>query len=230
MALEPRTFAPATRRTALTGLLAGLGTLALPGRSSAAGIPPSRVFDVYRKGDHIGHHALTFSPDPAGGFVLDHDIEMVVKIAFITAYSYRQQGRDTWRDGMMVGSLLDTDDDGKRTRVQIVKAADKLVVDGPAGSYDVPLGSMNDISMWNPGVMRLHHVVDGQNGQYTPIQPSPAVAEKIAVGGQMVEAKRYTVVSTQGREGRIWYADSSMEWVKAIVVTRGETLDYQLRT
>lgn len=188
------------------------------------------MFDIFRKGDLVGHHAMTFSPDPAGGFAVDHDIEIVIKIAFITAYSYRQQGRDTWRDGVMIGSVLDTDDDGNRTRVQITKGGDQLQVDGPAGTYAVPMGTMNDISMWNAGIMRLDHVVDGQNGQYTPIQPQPPVAERVAVGGQMVDTKRYTVLSTKGREGRIWYANASMEWVKGIVVTRGETLDYQLRT
>lgn len=220
----------ATRRATLTGMLAGLAASIQARSSPAADVPPSRVFDIFRKGDPVGHHAMTFSPDPAGGFVVDHDIEIVIKVAFITAYSYRQQGRDTWRGGMMVGSVLDTDDDGTRTRVQIVKGGDKLQVDGPAGTYAVPMGTMNDISMWNAGIMRLDHVVDGQNGQYTPIQPQPAVAERVAVGGQMVETERYTVLSTKGREGRIWYAKASMEWVKGLVVTRGETLDYQLRT
>ena len=47
------------------------------------------------------------------------------------------------------------------------------------------------------------------------------------VRGQTVEARRFSMTGTKGRSGSVWYDDAG-SLVKAIVTTRGETLEYQL--
>ena len=48
------------------------------------------------------------------------------------------------------------------------------------------------------------------------------------VRGQAVEARRFSMTGTKGRSGSVWYDDAG-SLVKAIVTTRGETLDYELQ-
>ena len=45
--------------------------------------------------------------------------------------------------------------------------------------------------------------------------------------GQPVEARRFSMTGTKGRSGTVWYDDAG-SLVKAVVITRGETLEYQL--
>ena len=46
------------------------------------------------------------------------------------------------------------------------------------------------------------------------------------VRGQTIEARRFNMAGTKGRSGTLWYDDAG-SLVRAVVVTRGETLDYE---
>ena len=189
-------------------------------------LPPNSTFDVYRKGSRIGLHEMRFEPS-AEGLSVSSRVELAVKMAFVTVYSYQQTGQDVWRDGVLVRTRIDTNDDGKKTVVEAEARQEKLAVQGPTGSYETALGSMTDLSFWNDAITQGPPLIDSQTAELIHMAVQPDTIETIQVLGQPVEARRYAMAATKGRSGTVWY-DSTNKLVKAIVVTRGETLGYEL--
>src|SRR3954447_12052384 len=214
------------RRQAIA--LAGSGMLALGfGKHAAATAPTDLQLNVFRQGSPIGTHVIRFSQ--AGGTLqVASEVDLRVKVAFITVYSYRQTSNDDWEDEVLVRSRIQTDDNGKDTSVEAEARDGKLAVEGPAGSYTTPLGAMTDISFWNEAITKGPALVDSQSAELIKIQvEAAATRERIEVRGQPVEARRFAMTGTKGRSGTVWYDDTG-SLVKAVVITRGETLGYEL--
>jgi hypothetical protein len=217
-----------TRRRAVA--LVGGGIVAgaiLPARGGLAA-PADRLFDVSRKGERIGTHAIRFSTEGAK-LRVDSRLELTVKMAFITVYRYEQSGQDEWQDGTLVRTSIRTNDDGKDTLVVAQAQAGKLAVEGPTGTYATSLGSMTDLSFWNEAITQGPPLIDSQNGELIKIAVQPDATDMIAVGGRDIAARRFTMAATKGRSGTVWY-DEAGRLVKAKVLTRGETLAYELAT
>ena len=214
-----------TRRRATAWLGSAVPMLALsrPGRAAA----PSRLrFDVVRKGDRIGEHVLDFTPTAEGQRVASH-IELAIKVAFITVYRYRQDGEDQWQGGVLTGTRIDTDDNGTTSRVTADTVDGKLRVDGPKGSLDLVPGIMTDLSFWNVAITTQRQLVDSQTGELIPVEVKPEATEPVLVLGRPLTARRYAMSGSKSRSGTIWY-DAEDRLVKAVVVTRGERLEYEL--
>ena len=185
------------------------------------------VFDVYRKGARIGAHTIRFSTAGAGKLLVASELDLAVKVAFITAYRYHQVGEDVWDNDTLVATRIETDDDGVRTSV-VVEARDSvLAVTGPNGAYTTALGAMTDLSFWNEAITRGRPLIDSQSGDLIDIQVQPSTLETIEVRGRMVEAARFPMAASRGRSGTVWY-DAEGDLVQAEVITRGETLSYVL--
>jgi Family of unknown function (DUF6134) len=222
----PGSLSRVTRRHATVLVGCGIAAGAFRPARAAAAVPADMLFDVYRKGDRIGTHAIRFTQD-GGGLRVASQLDLTVKMAFITVYRYEQTGQDDWQDGALVRTSIRTIDDGKDTLVVAEAKEGKLVVEGPAGTYETSLGSMTDLSFWNEGITDGPPVIDSQTGELIKISVQPDATETITVRGQPVSTRRFTMAATKGRSGTVWY-DGAGGLVKAIVLTRGETLAYAL--
>ena len=193
---------------------------------AAAAAPADIQLNVYRKGSLIGTHVIRFSQ--AGGTLkVTSQIDLRVKVAFITVFAYQQTANDDWENGVLVRTRIQTNDDGKETLVQAEARNGQLAVQGPSGDPVTPLGAMTDISFWNQAITQGPVLVDSQTAELIKIQVEGGTKEPIMVRGQSVEARRFSMTGTKGRSGSVWYDDAG-SLVKAIVTTRGETLEYQL--
>ena len=208
--------------------LAGAGCLAMP-RLGVAGAPPAdRHFAIYRDGKEIGHHVVRFTPTD-GGFKAETAIEVAVKIAFITAFRFKQNAADVWTDGQLVGSRVDTDDNGEVSQTVLRSEGGKLNVEGGVADrqLSVPLGTMTDLAFWNIDIVRQRTLVDLQKALLTDVAAENLGAETIDVAGRRIEAQKFKFAAETGRNGDIWF-DADGNWVKGLLTTRGETLDYRL--
>ena len=223
-------LAPVSRRLAIGGGLALAGSV-WRGALGAEAMPVPRdlAFDVLRKGSRIGANEVRFRSTAGGGLEVATLLDLAVKVVLATVFSYRQEARDVWRDGRLVASDVETDDDGKRTTVRVREAADgRLGVEGPAGAYAAEPGTMTDLSFWNPAIVRQTRIIDGQNAELMPITLTAAVRETVTAGGRPVAAIRHGFATTKGREGSVWY-DEAGRWLRAEYKTRGELLTFELR-
>ena len=213
------------RREAIT--LAGSGIVAIGFANRAAAATPADIqLNVYRKGSLIGTHAIQFSQ--AGATLkVTSQVDLRVKVAFITVFSYQQTANDDWENEVLVRTRIQTNDDGKETLVQAEARDGQLAVQGPSGSYTTPLGAMTDISFWNQAITQGPALIDSTSAELIKIQVEGGAKEQITVRGQAVDARRFSMTGTKGRSGSVWYDDAG-SLVKAIVTTRGETLGYEL--
>jgi hypothetical protein len=214
-----------SRREAIA--LAGGGVAATSFVNLAAATAPTDVgFNVYRKGSRIGTHVIRFS-QTGGTLKVASQIDLRVKVAFITAYRFEQTGNDDWENDVLVRTRIQTNDDGKDTLVEAEARNGQLAIEGPAGSYATRLGAMTDLSFWNEAITRGPPVVDSQTAELIKIRVERNTRERIVVRGQAIEVRRFYIAGTKGRSGSVWYDDAG-SLVKAVVTTRGETLDYEL--
>jgi hypothetical protein len=196
------------------------------GPAAAAAARPDRRFKVYRQGTAIGSHTVRFGAAD-GGMRVASRLDLAVKVAFVTLFHYRQTAEDLWRGGVLVQSRIETDDDGRKTRIVVERRDGKLAVEGRHGGYSVDLGAMTDLCFWHEGITRQRYLIDGKDGELTRIATGPGVEETIRVGDAIIAARRFTIKVSEKRSGTIWY-DAAGNWVKARLNTRGETLDYEL--
>jgi len=213
-------------RRGFIAISAGLGALALSRIGRAAATPADLTFRILRKDSEIGTHHVAFSPT-AEGFDVDVTIGLAVKMAFVTVYRYEQYGRDTWSAGRLVGADYRTNDNGKESTLLARAENGRLMVDDQSGKLELPHGTMTDLGFWNAAIIKAPMIVDSQTGEAGKMQAGTGTAERIQVHGQEMSATRYTAAATKGRTGSVWY-DGDGHWVKAQIITRGETLDYEL--
>ena len=112
----PDSLSRMTRRQATVLVGCGIAAAAIRPARAAAAVPADMLFDVSRKGDRIGTHAIRFTQD-GGGLRVASQLDLTVKMAFITVYRYEQTGQDDWQDGALVRTSIRTIDDGKDTLV-----------------------------------------------------------------------------------------------------------------
>jgi Family of unknown function (DUF6134) len=223
---DTRPWTPATRRRAVALVGGGFAAAALGRAARADRLPSDLAFVVYRKGSRIGTHTIGFAA-VGGGERVTSRVELAVKMAFVTVYRYEQTGEDEWRDGALVRTRIRTNDDGRDFLVEAEAEGGALAISGAAGRYEAKLGTMTDLNFWNEAITRQARLIDSQNGELVQIAVRPEPTETIPVLGRAVQARRFAMTGTKGRSGTVWY-DPDGRLVKAAVVTRGETLAYEL--
>lgn len=219
-----------SRRAFAAACLAGAGAGWLGGKKTEAATmqPPDRSFAIFRDGDEIGRHEVRFVPS-AEGLRVETDIEIAVKIAFITAFHFGQHAREHWQNGLLVDSNVATNDNGTKSETFLQARDDALSVEGGIENrvLRVPLGTMPDIAFWNLAIVSERSLLDMQRAQLVGLAAQPSGVDEIEVAGARIAARRFTIAAESGRSGDIWY-DEADNWVKGSLVTRGETLDYRL--
>lgn len=208
--------------------LGAAGLLALPSAARAERLLADRTFAIFRDGSEIGRHQVSFRPT-ADGVDVTTEIDITVKVAFITAFRFAQQARDHWDDGLLLESRVTTDDNGKTSATEIQARGAALSVAGGVDNRTmrVPLGTMTDIAFWNVDIVRQHELLDIQQATLTDVAASDRGSEAIDLPGGRIVAQRYSIHSRSGRSGDVWY-DEAGNWVKGHLITRGEALDYRL--
>jgi hypothetical protein len=219
-----------SRRNFASACLAGAGVvcLGIPNARATTSTPLDRSFAIVRDGDEIGRHDVRFATN-ANGLEVSTDIDIAVKVAFITAFRFEQHAREQWQDGQLVHSNVTTNDNGTKSRTMLSALGDDLSVQGGVDNrmLRVPLGTMTDIAFWNLEIVRQRALVDLQRAELTSLAARHSGAEEIEVGGARIAAERFTINAESGRNGDIWF-DAAGNWVKGMMVTRGEKLEYRL--
>ena len=153
-------------------------------------------------------------------------LDLTVKIAFITVYRYEQTGQDDWQDDVLVRTRIRPIDDGKETLVVAESREGKLVVEGPTGTLrDHP--RRHDRPQLLERGDHPRHAGDRQSDRRADQdRVQPRRDETISARPDDLDAT-FPDGRTKGRSGTVWYDDAG-GLVKAIVLTRGETLTYEL--
>lgn len=194
----------------------------------ALDVPAPLAFTVRRKGSVIGEHVASFAADGDGALRVESRVELRVKLAFVTLFAFHQDAVDRFENAVLVASDVSTDDDGERSRMQARAEAGELRVAGPAGESRARLGILTDLCFWDRRIVGQDQLVDSKTGEVSPLERRAGVGETIEVLGSRVTAERFDFLTSNRRSGTVWY-DGDGRLVRAVVKTRGEVLDYELK-
>ncbi len=214
------------RRSIIIGAGVFVSSFIVPSRPTASEQRKNLVFKIIRDDSDVGRYHVNFTSDGAD-LKVQSEVDIAIKVAFITAFRYKQTVDARWEGDHLVQSSITTDDDGKIGNVAIQKDNGKLAIEGPSGPLEAPLGTMTDASLWNMAIINEKHVIDGERGDLMGLSGTGPVDETLEFDGTKVATKRYTFESdaSHNLSGTLWYDDES-NLAKFVLNTRGEILTY----
>ena len=196
------------RRTFLAG--AACSVLATP---SIAATGTSRTFEIYRDGSLIGTHVLD-AVQSNGGFEIQIDIEIAIKILGITAYRYTLNNREVWSGGVIQSVASKVDDDGDADFANVSAAGGALAVKGSRFDGEVGPDAVTTSYFATPFLNRGPWI-STQSGTPLKVKVSPIAGRKRwhAVKGDLETTLGY---------------DERGEWVGCEFDAGGELASYKL--
>ncbi len=204
--------------------------------------PPVVTFAVYRNGENVGRHVITFEQrGPAQ--VVTVDTEITVRALGVAAYRYLHHANEVWAGDQLQSMQSTTDDNGRKYTVSALHVGANLKVEhttsGPVATaaydgFQVPdisretlPASMLPTSQWNFRQVKQSTLLNTQYGTPAHVTISPAGREAVRTSTRSVEATRYSYGGDL--RGNQWFDDRG-HWVKgAFVAFDGSTVEYILQ-
>jgi hypothetical protein len=204
--------------------------------------PPVVTFAVYRNGENVGRHVLTFEQrGPAQ--IVTVDTEITVRALGVAAYRYLHHANEVWVGDQLQSMQATTDDNGRKYTVSAQRVGANLKVErttsGPVATaaydgFQVPdisretlPASMLPTSQWNFRQVKQSTLLNTQYGTPSHVTIAPAGRETVRTSTRSVEATRYSY--TGDLHGSQWFDDHG-RWVKgAFVAFDGSTVEYILQ-
>lgn len=214
---------PPRRAAALLGLL-----LTCPVAHSAVATTDSRTdslrFRVFLNQDPIGEHSFQVGPGPNGKQIVSR-ASFDVKLLFVTAYRYRHESREEWRDGCLQRIRSSTDDNGTAYTVAGDKQADTLTLRVNSEARRLP-DCVSTFAYWDRDFLKRPRLLNPQNGELVEVQVTPGGTERRVVQGRTVEAERYRLRADK-LDITLWYTPDG-RWIGLESDTgKGRTLRYE---
>lgn len=210
------TMQPLIRTLLLTLLLSPLAALA----------NQTWDFRVFLDDKEIGTHRFDLVEQGAER-QLTSQAKMAVKILFVTAYTYDHHDVEQWRGDCVAKLSSQTDDNGKKHHVEVVRGEVETVVKTEQGTQK--LGEcVLTFAYWNPAMLKQTRLLNSQDGEYVDLKITDTGADEILVRGVKTAARRYELRSKK-LSIDLWYSTSN-EWLALESKTeRGQKLIYKLK-
>ena len=219
------------RRALLMGGLAGAVSCTFPpvAHAATAFVLPTaaanRRFSVSYKGIRIGTHTISYS-SAAGETRVHTEINLEVKIAFLTAYAFSHRSEETWRAGRLTSLNGETVEHGETLHVEGAATPQGFRVVGKGGPFIASAATLTSNSLWTPAMLEQTTVVDAQRGGVIGVNARKLAEERIVIAGRPVQTTRYTFI-TPFYAGSIWY-DKANLWVQGEFERDGSNVQYEL--
>ncbi len=204
-------------------------TFPLVGHAATAFVLPTaaanRRFSVSYKGIRIGTHTISYS-SAAGETRVHTEINLEVKIAFLTAYAFSHRSEETWRAGRLTSLNGETVEHGETLHVEGAATPQGFRVVGKGGPFIASAATLTSNSLWTPAMLEQTTVVDAQRGGVIGVNARKLAEERIVIAGRPVQTTRYTFI-TPFYAGSIWY-DTANLWVQGEFERDGSNVQYEL--
>ena len=188
-------------------------------------LPQNLYFDVTINGDPMGYHYVEYSRD-GDDLVVDIDIDLRVKFAFITVFKYIHENQERWQGDTLVSLRSETLDSGENFFVAAAREDGTLNVEGSRGNYAVE-GPIASTTYWNYRSMTGNdRMLNSQKGDVLDYTLTHQGTETIMARGEAIAADKYFLDSVI--DTTIWYDAATKEWVKLAFDARGRTVEYTL--
>jgi Family of unknown function (DUF6134) len=188
------------------------------------------AFAIYRNGEEVGHHTLSFQNEGANRTVTVA-VDLSVKALGVTAYRYSHNSREMWSGNALQRLDARTDDNGRKFAVRAQRDAKGLMVEreappdvAPAAVADqglqapeiarerLPAGILPTTN-WNVGQVGQSVLLNTQYGTQSHAKITPMGREPVkTASGATIQATRYRYTGDLRMDQ--WFDDRG-RWVKA---------------
>jgi hypothetical protein len=205
--------------------------------------PPVVTFAVFRNGENVGRHTLTFENKGANRVVII-DADIAVRALGLVAYRYTHHALEVWSGDQLQSLQATTDDNGRRFTVSAQRVGASLKVEhttpGPvttAMAYDgfqapdvsretLP-ASLLPTSQWNMRQVKQSTLLNTQYGTPSRVRIVPAGRETVTTAKGSIAANRFVYSGDLHMDQ--WFDDRG-RWVKGTFVAfDGSTIEYILQ-
>jgi hypothetical protein len=175
-------------------------------------------FTAIWNGKRIGAHRVSVKPSADGAsMTVSTEIELAVRLGFITVFRYRHRSLEHWDDGRLHSIASRTEDDGAVYTVDGAMEADGFAIRGPRGQGTARGPLLTSNSLWTRAITREQEIIDAQWGHVLPLTIDAANGH--ALQSDAAEHFRFT---TPEWSGSLWYDGET--WVRAILSRKGHTI------
>lgn len=199
-------------------------------------------FAVFRKGERIGTHLLTFERQ-GDQLTVRTTVNLNVKVLGLTAYRYSHAGEEVLRGDRLVSIRTKTDDNGQRFEVNGQAMSGQFAVSAIAPN-DEPFARENGVSraaavqtslpanvlpssQWHFKSLFGGQLLNVQKGELARYSVTPMGKEMVQTANGTVAATRYRLDGDLFLD--IWYDDRG-RWVgSAFKGPDGSTIQYVLQ-
>ena len=205
-------------------LLVLLGSI---GTAAAQDLPygPSLSFAVYRNGEPIGRHTLTFQQS-GSNLTVSTSVDFAVKLLGFTAYRYMHRAQEVWAGEAFQSVATQTDDNGTKYTVRAQRTPAGIDVQRTGGHEIMPAGVLPS-SHWNVRQIGQSSLLNTQNGSQARVQVTPLGREKVKTANGWIDASHYRYSGDVTKDQ--WFDDRG-RWVKTTFkASDGSTIEYILQ-
>ena len=157
---------------------------------------------------------------------VDTDIDLSVKVAFLSVFAFRHRSQETWRAGRLMSLNSETVEHGETLHVEGAATPQGFRVVSKGGPVIASSATLTSNSLWTPAMLEQASVVDAQRGGIIGVSARKFADEQIVIAGGQVGVTRYTFI-TPHFGGSIWY-DKANLWVSGEFARDGSKVQYQL--
>ncbi|MEA1050136.1 DUF6134 family protein [Lamprobacter modestohalophilus] len=217
-------FNQRVRPALVGGLLALALPLTLTSLAVGASVDQTFRFEVLLDDKLIGEHR--FDIDVSGDQQrVTSQAEFEVDFFFITAYRYRHQSNELFRNGCLERLSSTTNDNGTRYKIDGSAVSNGFRVDRGENVEQFD-GCVKTFAYWDSAILQQPKLLNPQTGELESVSVQRHGAEQVAVNGSQVEATRFELV-TDELTINLWYNDE-LGWVRLASDTgKGAQLIYR---
>jgi len=177
-------------------------------------------FNIIRKGERIGYHAVNVEETADGQTRVETRIAMKVKIGPIPVFRYEHVSSEIWQGGLLQTIESRTNNNGKEESLSVRRDGESLFIDGTEFKGRGP-GDAAPSSYWNKSIVGAKTLLDTQNGRLIDVRIENLGATRSPTGAP---AEQHRLTGTV--DLNLWY--DGAQWVGAEFVVRGQALTYRL--
>ena len=194
--------------------------------SAAQNLPygQGQSFAVFRNGEQIGRHTLSFQHNGPNVTVATN-IDFAVKLLGITAYRYSHRAQEMWAGDTFQYVATQTDDNGKKFSVKAQRTPNGIAVERTGGQQVLPPDVLPS-THWNIRQVKQQILLNTQDGTEAKVQVSEVGREKIKTLKGWLDATRFRYTGDVTKDQ--WFDDRG-RWVKTTFkASDGSTIEYVL--
>ncbi|WP_173506327.1 DUF6134 family protein [Marinobacterium sp. xm-d-579] len=174
--------------------------------------PEVITYDVYRKGEPVGHYTLRFSDITDDRVAAEIEMELTAKVFVFFNYEYRYQAKEVWQNDRLMQLNVKTVSNKKESSVTAVQKSDVLETVDKKGRVHAYPAELMTTHHWYRQILDQRQVLNSITGNMDEISPESVGSALLDARGETVQLDGYRLggdldrtVSWYDRDGR-WRA------------------------